>query len=77
MAETVRRLGAAADELGVPRPSYVHMRRYVAEHREREAAERARRQATREILFAAYWDATMGKRIDPWDLAQRMKDASG
>jgi len=38
IAETVRRLGLVAEELGVPRPSYVHMRRYVVEHRERPGA---------------------------------------
>jgi hypothetical protein len=76
IAETVRRLGLVAEELGVPRPSYVHMRRYVAEHREREAAARARRQAIREILFEAYWDATTGRRfVDAYELAERLKNA--
>jgi hypothetical protein len=75
IAETVRRLAHLADELGVPRPSYVHMRRYVAEYREREAAARARRQAIREILFEAYWDATTGKLVDAYELAERLKHA--
>ena len=76
IAETVRRLGVVAEELGVPRPSYVHMRLYVADHREREAAARARRQAVRKILFEAYWDATTGRRfVDPYELAARLKEA--
>ena len=75
MAETVRRLGLVAEELGAPRPSYVHMRRYVAEHREREAAARARRQAIREILVEAYWDATLGKLVDAYELADRLREA--
>jgi hypothetical protein len=77
IAETVRRLGVVADELGVPRPSYVHMRLYVAEHREREEAAWARRQAIREILVEAYWDATMGKLVDAYEIADRLKNASG
>jgi hypothetical protein len=75
MAETVRRLGRVAEELGVPRPSYVHMRLYVAEHREREEAARARRQAVRKILFEAYWDATMGRLVDAYEVAERLKNA--
>jgi hypothetical protein len=75
MAETVRRLGRVAEELGVPRPSYVHMRLYVAEHRERQEAARARRQAVREILFDAYWDLTLGKFVDPDEVAGRLRDA--
>ena len=75
IAETVRRLGLVAEELGVPRPSYVHMRRYVVEHREREEAARARRQAVREILFEAYWDATMGKLVNAYEVADRLREA--
>ena len=75
MAETVRRLGLLAEEFGLPRPSYVHMRRYVAEHRERVEAARARRQAVREILFEAYWDATMGKLVDAYEVADRLREA--
>ena len=71
----LRRLGLLAEEFGLPRPSYVHMRRYVAEHRERVEAARARRQAVREILFEAYWDATMGKLVDAYEVAGRLREA--
>lgn len=60
----------------MPRPSYVHMRRYVVEHRDRLAAERARREAIRAILFEAYWDATTGRRfVDAYELADRIRHA--
>jgi hypothetical protein len=76
IAETVRRLAYRAEELGVPRPSYVHMRRYVVAHRERERAARARREGIRQILLDAYFDATTGKRVvNAYELAERLKDA--
>jgi hypothetical protein len=40
IAETCRRLGAVAEALGVPRPSYVHVRRLVHAERRRRAAAR-------------------------------------
>jgi hypothetical protein len=33
MAEISRRVGVAAAQLGLPKPSYVHLRRYIVEHR--------------------------------------------
>lgn len=35
IAETCRRVGVVADALGVPRPSYVHLRRLLVAERER------------------------------------------
>jgi hypothetical protein len=37
IAETCRRLGHIADGLGLPRPSYVHVRRLVRAERDRRA----------------------------------------
>jgi hypothetical protein len=37
MAETCRRVGARADDLGITRPSYVHLRRYIRAQRELRA----------------------------------------
>jgi hypothetical protein len=45
IAETCRRLGQVASRLGLPRPSYVHVRRLVH-------AERARRRAVRALVDA-------------------------
>jgi hypothetical protein len=47
MAETCRRVGDAAVELGLPRPSYVHLRRIVKADRE---IRRARRQIAGDLL---------------------------
>jgi hypothetical protein len=41
IAETCRRVGDAADRLGLTRPSYVHLRRIVKAERERRAELRA------------------------------------
>jgi hypothetical protein len=35
MAETCRKVGAEADRLGLTRPSYVHLRRFIRAERER------------------------------------------
>lgn len=35
MAETCRRVGEEMSRLGLPRPSYVHLRRYLRAERER------------------------------------------
>ena len=37
IAEVCRRVGERAERLGVPRPSYVHVRRIVRDERERRA----------------------------------------
>src|SRR5436309_10665055 len=50
MAEISRRVGATAAELGLPKPSYVHLRRLIVAHREEEDAERRRREEIRRIL---------------------------
>ena len=77
VAETARRVGAVADALGLTRPSYVHVRRYVVAHRQREAAARARRRAIREILVETYVDATTGRRfVDAYELADRLAEAN-
>jgi hypothetical protein len=76
IAETVRRVGLVAERLDLTRPSYVHVRRYVVEHRRREAAARARRHEIREILVEAYWDATLNRRfVDPYEIAARITEA--
>src|SRR5919201_2276203 len=63
IAETVRRVGVVAERLGLTRPSYVHVRRYVVEHRQREEAARARRREIRGILGEASWDGTLNRRV--------------
>jgi hypothetical protein len=53
IAETCRRVGRAAAEMGLPRPSYVHLRRIVV-------AERELRRARREIASDLVRDVAGG-----------------
>jgi hypothetical protein len=75
MAEVSRRVGAAAAELGLPKPSYVHLRRLILAHREEEDAERRRREEIREILGEVYLDLQRGRRVDAYEVAERIRDA--
>jgi hypothetical protein len=75
MAETVRRVGRVAAELGLPKPSYVHLRRYILEFRQEQDAERARRQEIMKILLDTYEDAMYSRLIDPWLVEERIRSA--
>ncbi len=75
LAEIARRVGRVAAEYGLPKPSYVHLRRYIVEFREEEDAERRRNEEIRKALIDAYWDATYSKRIDPWSVEERIREA--
>jgi hypothetical protein len=75
MAEISRRVGVAAAQLGLPKPSYVHLRRYIIAHREEEDAERARRDEIRRILLDAYYDFMQSRVIDAYDVAERIREA--
>jgi hypothetical protein len=75
MAEISRRVGAAAAQLGLPKPSYVHVRRYIVAHREAEDAERARRDEIRQILYDAYYDFMRSRVVDAYDIAERIREA--
>jgi hypothetical protein len=75
MAEISRRVGVAAAELGLPKPSYVHLRRLIVAHREEEDAERRRREEIRRILGDVYFDLFRGKRVDAYEVADRIRDA--
>jgi hypothetical protein len=75
MAEISRRVGAAAAQLGLPKPSYVHVRRYIVAHREAEDAERARRDEIRQILWDAYYDFMRSRVVDAYEVADRIREA--
>jgi hypothetical protein len=68
VAETCRRVGAAAERLGVPRPSYVHLRRIILEHRRQQDELRA-------IARDVYRDAARGFVVDAYEIAERVRDA--
>ncbi len=75
MAEISRRVGVAAAQLGLPKPSYVHLRRSIISHREQEDAECARRDEIRQILLDAYYDFMQSRVIDTYDVADRIREA--
>ena len=51
IAETHRRLGAAADHLGLTRPSYQAVRRHIHEHRERTNTRPSRTDILLDVAF--------------------------
>jgi hypothetical protein len=75
MAETCRRVAAVAESLGLFRPSYVHLRRFLVEKRADERAARARRDELRRIAADVYLDAMRGFRINAYEIASRVQDA--
>jgi hypothetical protein len=77
MAETCRRVGERAEELGLHRPSYGHLRRFIAAERARRAADEARRDALLQILGEAYVDAMRSRRVEAYEAIERVRDASG
>ena len=75
MAEISRRVGVAAAQLGLPKPSYVHLRRFIVAHREEEDGERARREEIRRVLYDAYYDVMRSRVVDAYDIADRIREA--
>jgi hypothetical protein len=75
MAEISRRVGAAAAQLGLPKPSYVHLRRLIVAHREEEDAERARREEIQHIVSDVYLDLNRGRVVNAYDVADRIREA--
>jgi len=74
MAEIARRVGAAAAELGLPKPSYVHLRRLILAHREEEEAARRRAEEIRQIAADVYFDLNRGRRVDAY-VEDRIREA--
>ena len=74
MAEICRRVGTVTERLGLPRPSYVHLRRLLHRERERREAERRRREAIREIVFDVADDVILGLRVNAYEVAERVRD---
>jgi len=67
IAEVWRRVGAAAEKIGVPRPSYVHVRRIVVSERDRAAE-------LREIRNEALAGLVSRMTPDPVELALRRQE---
>jgi hypothetical protein len=77
IAEVCRRVGRAAAETGLTRPSYVHLRRLVLAERARKDAERARQQEIRAIVADVAEDLLVGRRVNAYEVADRVRDARG
>jgi hypothetical protein len=75
IAEIVRRVGRVAAQFGLPKPSYVHLRRYILAYREEEDAAKRRREEIREILLDTYLDLMRSRIVDPWDIEDRIRGA--
>ena len=71
MAETARRVGTAAQRMGLIRPTYPHMRRLIRAERALRAAERAQREAMRELVADVVDDFIRGSMIHAYEIADR------
>ena len=74
IAEIWRQVGAAAEQLGLTRPSYVHVRRLVVAERERREVIREQREAMREIAADVAIDLIVGRTVNAYDIAGRVHD---
>jgi hypothetical protein len=75
MAETCRRVGAAVVRLGLRRPSYVHLRRFIRAKRDESELNRRRRDALLEIAADVARDVTLGLRVNAYEVAERVQEA--
>jgi hypothetical protein len=75
MAEICRRVSSAAEELGLTRPSPVHLRTLVRDERHRKEAEQARRDDLREIAADVAFKLAGGRVPDVYYVADRIEDA--
>jgi hypothetical protein len=75
MAETCRRVGAAAGALGLFRPSYAHLRRFLVAKREEDEALRRRRDELRRIAVDVYLDLSRSYRVNAYEVSERIREA--
>ncbi len=75
MAEISRRVGSAAVEMGLYKPSYVHLRRFIVSYREEQDAERRRREEILRILGDVYLDLNRARVVNAYDVAERIREA--
>ena len=68
-------MGDATELLGLIRPSYSHLRRYVRDERDRADAEAARREAVRELIEDVAVRVLAGRPINPYIVEERLREA--
>lgn len=74
IAETVRRVAAGAELLGLFRPSYSHLRRLVHDERDAADAEAARRAAVRALIDDVAARVLAGGMLQSYELADRLAE---
>jgi len=75
IAEICRRVAAHAQEHGITRPSYVHLRRLIRAERERRDEELARRRELMRIAADVYEDTIRARVVDAFEVAERVREA--
>jgi hypothetical protein len=75
MAEICRRVSAAAERLGLTRPSLVHLRTLVRDERDRKEYERLRREDLRELTEDVALSVARGRVPNVDFLIDRVQDA--
>ena len=73
IAETCRRIGDRAWELGLVRPTYPHLWRLIRAKRDFEAAERARREELRAIAGDVVTRLMLGRLVDAYVVEERVR----
>jgi hypothetical protein len=71
IAETCREVGVVAATFGLPKPSYVDVRRLVLAERERVVTDRMRREAMRALLEDVATKALLGRSVNAYEVAER------
>jgi hypothetical protein len=76
IAETCRRVAEVADRLGIPRPSYVHLRRVILAERALDDADAERRAELRAIAADVIHALLRGRFVHPYEVADRVHRAN-
>lgn len=75
IAELCRRVGTAAERIGLTRPSYSHVRRLALAERERLEAERERREQLRRIADDVVVELLTARVPNPYYYSERLDRA--
>jgi hypothetical protein len=74
IAELCRRVGSFAEQVGLIRPSYVHVRRYALAQRALAKAEARRRAELRAIASNVGERLVVGLRVDAYEVAEQVAE---
>jgi hypothetical protein len=68
-------VGWVAAALGLPKPSYVHVRRYIQFYRAEQDAEVESAREIRNIVHEIYLEALRGRVINAYEVAEQIRNA--